>query len=56
MGGMVTLPWSKISDYALKNGFTGAEHDWFIDVIFRIDRDQIELFAEKEDKKRKTKK
>lgn len=56
MGGMFSLPWSKLSDYALKNGFVGSEHDWFINVIFRIDRDQIEYIAEKQEKKSKEKK
>jgi hypothetical protein len=53
MGGMYPLQWSKLSEYALKNGFTGSEHDWFINVMFRIDRDQVEYVTEKQQKRSK---
>ena len=55
LGGLLSIPWSKVSEYALKNGFFGADHDWFIDVVMKIDRDQIDYAMEKQERKQGSK-
>ena len=53
-GGLPQIPWSAVHRYAVWNGFVGGLHDWFVQVIQRIDRGVIEdAEAAAEQKKRR---
>lgn len=41
-GGLLPIPWSKLHHYAVHNGYDGADLDWFIRVVQRIDCAMIE--------------
>lgn len=52
MGGVAQIPWSAIHRYALWNGYEGADHDWLVRVIRRIDQSMIEDIETRSEQKK----
>jgi hypothetical protein len=55
MGGLLPIPWSAICRYAEHQGYHGAELDWFISIIQRIDGEQLTDAREESEKKSREK-
>ena len=50
-GGLLNIPWFSLYRFATLNGYVGAEVDWFIRVVRRVDNAVIEDAAKKAKKK-----
>lgn len=55
MGGLLPIPWSAIRRYALHQEYLGAEFDWFVSIIRRIDGALLEDAREDAEKKSREK-
>ena len=50
-GGLLSIPWSSLYRFAVLNGYVGAETDWFIRIIRRVDNAAIKAASEKQKQK-----